>query len=81
MLEASTRARTGDSAETIKLFENTFFFQMNRTHNRYAYSETKTTAGVYKILCPQHLLVPKYGQICSVVIPQNILDFAQTFNR
>ena len=33
MLEASTRARTGDSAETIKLFENTFFFQMNRTHN------------------------------------------------
>ena len=24
MLEASTRARTGDSAETIKLFENTF---------------------------------------------------------
>ena len=32
MLEASTRARTGDSAETIKLFE-IFFFQMNRTHN------------------------------------------------
>ena len=26
MLEANTRARTGDSAETIKLFENTFFF-------------------------------------------------------
>ena len=26
MLEASIRARTGDSAETIKLFENTFFF-------------------------------------------------------
>ena len=25
MLEANTRARTGDSAETIKLFENTFF--------------------------------------------------------
>ena len=33
MLEASTRARTGDSAVTNKLFENTFFFQMNRTHN------------------------------------------------
>ena len=32
MLEASTRARTGDSAETIKLFENNVF-QMNRTHN------------------------------------------------
>ena len=25
MLEASTRDRKGDSAETIKLFENTFF--------------------------------------------------------
>ena len=41
MLEASTRAGTEDSAENIKLFENTFpfffffffFFQMNRTHN------------------------------------------------
>ena len=26
LLETSTRARTGDSAETVKLFENTFFF-------------------------------------------------------
>ena len=33
ILEASTRARTGDSAETIKLFENAFFLQMNKTHN------------------------------------------------
>ena len=35
-LEASTRARTGDSAETIKLFEFffCFIFQMNRTHNK-----------------------------------------------
>ena len=41
----------------------------------------KTRTGVYKILCPQHLLVPKYDQISSVVIPQNILDFAQTFNK
>ena len=32
----------------------------------------KTRAGVCKTLCPQHLLVPKHGQI---------LDFAQTFNR
>ena len=29
-----------------------------------------TRAGVCKTLCPQHLLVPKYGRICSVVIPQ-----------
>ena len=43
--------------------------------------QNKTRAGVYKTLCPQHLLVPKYGQICSVVIPQKNLDFAQTFNR
>ena len=27
MLEASTRARTGDLAENIKLFENTFVFK------------------------------------------------------
>ena len=27
ILESSTRARTRDSAETIKLFENTFFFK------------------------------------------------------
>ena len=31
-------------------------------------------AGVCKTLCPQHLLVPRYGQICSAVIPQ-------TFNK
>ena len=31
-----------------------------------------TRAGVCKTLCPQHLLVPKYGRICSVVIPQKI---------
>ena len=30
----------------------------------------ETRAGVCKTLCPKHLLVPKYGQICSVVIPQ-----------
>ena len=38
-LEASTRARTGDSAETIKLFENIFFFffsnEQNSQQNRY----------------------------------------------
>ena len=39
------------------------------------------SAGVCKTLCPQHLLVPKYGRICSAVSPQIILDFAQTFNR
>ena len=27
---------------------------------------------VCKTLCPKHLLAPKYGQICSAVIPQNI---------
>ena len=36
------------------------------------------SVGVCKTLCPQHLLVPKYGQICSVIIPQKNLDFAQT---
>ena len=41
----------------------------------------KTRAGVCKTLCPQHLLIPKHGQICSAVIPQKFLDFAQTFNR
>ena len=41
----------------------------------------ETRAGVCKTLCPQHLLVPKYGRICSVVIPQTNLDFAQMFNR
>ena len=37
ILEASTRTRTGDSAETIKLFENTFFFsnEQNSQHNKY----------------------------------------------
>ena len=44
-------------------------------------TEKKTKTGVSKTLCPQHLLVPKYGQICSVVIPQKILDFGQTFSR
>ena len=48
---------------------------------KYEQNQTKTRAGVYKTLCPQHLLVPKYDQIGSVVIPQKILDFAQTFNR
>ena len=41
----------------------------------------KTRAGVCKTLYPQHLLVHKYDRICSVVIPQTFLDFAQTFNR
>ena len=40
----------------------------------------RTRVGVSKTLCPQHLLVPKYGRICSVVIPQNFLDFAQMFS-
>ena len=40
-----------------------------------------TRAGICKTLCPQHLLAPKYGQICIAVIPHQILDFAQTFNR
>ena len=54
-------------------------------HNMFLWRTDKnypsTRAGVCKTLCPQHLLVPKYGQICSVVIPPNILDLAQTFNR
>ena len=29
---------------------------------------TSQKTGVCKTLCPQHLLVPKYGRICSVVI-------------
>ena len=41
----------------------------------------QTRAGVCKTLCPQHLLVPKYGWISSVAIPQKNLDFAQMFNR
>ena len=45
------------------------------------YDTISTRAGVCKTLCPQHLLVPKYGKICSVVIRQIFLDFAQTFNR
>ena len=31
-----------------------------------------------KHYAPNICLSPKYGQICSVVIPQKILDFAQT---
>ena len=40
-----------------------------------------TRAGVCKTLCPQHLLFPKFGRFCSVLIPQKFLDFAQMFNR
>ena len=36
----------------------------------YVLKTQKTRAGVCKTLFPQHLLVPKYGQICSAVIPQ-----------
>ena len=36
ILEASTRARTGALAETIKLFDNIFFSnEQNSQHNRY----------------------------------------------
>ena len=39
MLEASTRARTEDSTEIIKLFENIFFSnEQNSQHNRYGVS-------------------------------------------
>ena len=40
----------------------------------------ETRAGVCKTLCLQHLLVPKYDRICSVVIQQKHLYFAQTFH-
>ena len=59
--------------------EEKHIFTSIKGHDSVVYKRTR--AGVYKTLCPQHLLVPKYGQICSVVIPQKILDFAQTFNR
>ena len=41
------------------------------SHTYVYYGELeKTRAGVCKTLCPQHLLVPNHGRLCSVIIPQ-----------
>ena len=71
----------GISPASVSPSVSLFVCKNSEVHFWKAFNHKETRAGVYKTLRPQHLLVPKYGRICNVVIPQNILDFAQTFNR
>ena len=52
------------------LFIYLFFFFFIKIHSLFL-KILRTRVGVFKTVCPQHLLAPKYGQICSAVIPQS----------
>ena len=56
-------------------------FEKKKKKKQQQQKTQQTRIGVCKTLCPQHLLVPKYCQICSIVIPPKVFDLAQTINR
>ena len=68
-------------SEKVKCIFKFKFHGTMKNNAHFVLKQKKTRAGVCKTLCPQQLLVPKYGRICSDVIPQKILDFTQMFNR